>query len=194
MDLRGWDNRYRLKQRPGEDFEAAPTPLVVQTAERLPVGKALDLACGAGRNALWLAAHGWEVTAVDGAAAAIEELRSRVREHHLVLDARVANLERGEFHIRPKSWDLILMCYHLQVDLFSPAKQGVVPGGTILVIVHAAAPGEQPNPHSLRAGDLPNYFRGWEILHTYEGPPTDPSHRRRVAEIVARRPLRDISA
>lgn len=194
MDVAGWNDRYRLKERVAEDFEAAPTPLVVKTAQCLSPGRALDLACGTGRNTLWLAEQGWSVTAVDGSVAAVEELGRRVAKHGLVVETHVADLATGEYQIDPKSSNLILMCYYLQTNLFDLVKAGVVPGGVVLVIVHAAEPGAAPTEHSLRSGELLKYFRGWEILHSYEGQPEDSSHRRRVAEIVARRPLREVPA
>jgi tellurite methyltransferase len=188
VEINKWDERYRLRERPGEDLEAAPTPLVVATVRDLKPGKALDLACGAGRNALWLADHGWDVTAVDGAATAIEILRNRASERGLKINADVADLEEGEFVIEPSRWNLIAMCYYLQRNLFAPAKQGVVPGGVVISIVHITEPGEEPTAHRLRPGELEKYFAGWEILHRYEGKPNDSAHKRAVAEIVARRP------
>ncbi|HEV2388635.1 MAG TPA: methyltransferase domain-containing protein [Candidatus Acidoferrales bacterium] len=172
-----------------EDLEAGPSPLLTEFARQWPPGTALDLACGAGRNALWLAQRGWQVTAVDGAAAAIEILRSRAIQLGLPVDARVANLEIGEYRIEPSSWDLIVIAYYLQRDLFEAAREGLVPGGILLAIVHLAEPGEEPTAHRLRPGELDNDFPGWEILHRYEGKPNDPAHRRLVAEIVARRPV-----
>jgi tellurite methyltransferase len=188
MDLRGWDERYRSQQQP-EDLEAAPARLVFETAKPLPPGKALDLACGTGRNALWLAGHGWNVTAVDGAPAAIDILQHRAASAGVMLDARVADLEKGECIIERAAWDLIVMSYYLQRDLFEPAKRGVVPGGIVLAIVHITEAGEEPTYKRLRAGELRAYFDGWEILHAYEGKPADPAHQLAVAEIVARRPL-----
>src|SRR5438445_11920373 len=125
MDVREWDQRYRSGDAPPHDSDEAPTPLLVQTAERLPAGKALDLACGAGRNALWLAEHGWSVTAVDGAPAAIEILRDRASKRGVEVDARVADLEKSEYLIEQSRWDLIVMSYYLQRDLFEPAKCGL---------------------------------------------------------------------
>ena len=179
-----------LRERVAEDFEAAPTPLLVKTVQNLTPGRALDLACGTGRNALWLAERGWTVTAVDGSAAAIEVLCSRAREQGLQVDAKVADLEKGEYQIDRGGWDLIAMCYYMQIDLFEAAKQGVAPGGIVLAIVHVTEPGAGPSSHCLRAGELQTYFRDWEILHSFEGQPSDLTHRRRVAEIVARRPSR----
>jgi len=197
VETRDWDERYRLRERPAEDLDAAPTPLLVETVAALAPGKAplkaplkaLDLACGAGRNALWLAEHGWEVTAVDAAPAAIEILRARAAERGLKINAVVANLEKGEFEIEPSRWDLVAMCYYLQRNLFEPAKRGVAPGGILISIVHVNEPGEEGGPYRLRPGELEKYFAGWEILHCHEGKANDAAHRRAVAEIVARRPL-----
>jgi tellurite methyltransferase len=189
MELHDWNKRYRLRERPAEDLDAAPTPLLVETAASLAPGKALDLACGAGRNALWLAEHGWEVTAVDGAPAAIEILRTRATDCGLKINALVADLEKGGFEIELSQWDLVAMCYYLQRNLFEPAKRGVAPGGILISIVHMTEPGEEDSPHRLRPGQLKQYFAGWEILHRREGKANDSAHRRAVAEIVARRPL-----
>jgi tellurite methyltransferase len=205
MEIHDWNKRYRLGERAAEDLEAAPTPLLVQAAtgrlvsgdaaRRLLVhrrahapGKALDLACGAGRNAIWLAEHAWEVTAVDGAPDAIEILRARAQQRGLKINAVIADLEKGEFEIEPSRWGLVAMCYYLQRNLFEPAKRGVVPGGILVCIVHLSEPGEEDSPHRLRPGELGKYFSGWEILHRHEGQPNDSAHRRAVAEIVARRP------
>ena len=187
MEIQGWDERYKSGERRAEDLDAAPTPLLVEAAEKLPPGKALDLACGSGRNSLWLAQHGWSVTAVDGSPVAIEILRSRATERGVTVDARIANLEKSECRIEPASWNLIAICYYLQRDLFEPAKQGVAPGGILISIVHITEPGEEPTEHRLRPGELKRYFEGWEILHYREGKPNDTAHQRSVAEIVARK-------
>src|ERR1700689_3084754 len=98
MEIADWNERYRSGSRAAEDLDAAPTPLVVEMAKRLaddrpltaaqPALRALDLACGAGRNALWLAQHGWDVTAVDAAPSAVTILRERAA--HSGLAAGVA--------------------------------------------------------------------------------------------------------
>ena len=188
MDLRSWDERYRSGQHLTEDLAAAPAALLAETAGRLAPGKALDLASGAGRNALWLAEHGWDVTAVDGAPAAIEILRRRAGERGVTVDARVADLEKREYFIEPSAWDLIVICCYLQRDLFEPAKRGAVPGGIVIAIVHITEPGEEPTCKRAKPGELRSYFAGWDILHDYEGKPDVPQRERAVAEIVARRP------
>jgi tellurite methyltransferase len=188
MEISLWNERYRSGAHAASDFNTEPSPLLVATASKLPPGKALDLACGPGRNALWLAEQGWKVTAVDGSSAAIGILRERAAARHLAIELHVANLEKHEFAIAHSAWDLITMCYYLQRDLFEPAKSGVVPGGIVLAIVHITEPGEEPTGHRLRPGELADYFRDWEVLHYAEGAPNDPVHKRACAEIVARRP------
>jgi tellurite methyltransferase len=191
MEINDWNDRYRLRERPAEDLDAAPTPLLVTSASNLAPGKALDLACGTGRNSLWLAENGWEVTAVDGAPAAIEILQTRAAERRLKINAFVADLEKGEFVIERSRWDLITICYYLQRNIFEPAKRGLVPGGLLISIVHITEPGEEESPYRLRRGQLEKYFTGWEILHHHDGKANDAAHRRAVAvaEMVARKPL-----
>jgi tellurite methyltransferase len=188
MEISGWDARYRSGERAAEDLDATPIPLLVETAMRLAPGKALDLACGAGRNALWLAEQGWGVTAVDGSQVAIEILRGRAAERGVTVKTKVANLEKFEYHIEPASWDLVAICYYLQRDLLESAKRGVAPGGILISIVYITERGEEPTAYGLRPGELEGCFQGWEILRRREGKPNDTAHQRSVAEIVARRP------
>ena len=189
MDISGWNERYLSKERAGEDLQTEPTKLVVKAAQNLSPGKALDLACGTGRNAIWLAREGWDVTAVDGARAALEILEERARKENVNVRTVEADLQKGEYTITPSHWDLITLCYYLQRDLIEPAKNGTRPGGLLLVIAHTTEGDEQPTESRLRPGELARYFTGWEILHSCEGKPDDPAHRRSVAEIVARRPF-----
>jgi hypothetical protein len=125
---------------------------------------------------------------VDGAGTAIEILEERARQLNLEIKAVVTDLQKGEYTITPSHWDLITICYYLQRNLIEPAKNGTHPGGLLLIIVHTTEGDEQPTESRLRPGELARYFTGWEILHSYEGKPDDPAHRRSVAEIVARRP------
>ncbi len=188
MDIRGWDERYRSRELSGDEVESEPTPLLTQATIPLLPGAALDLACGTGRNAIWLAQRGWTVTAIDGSETAIHILRARASKSGAMVDARVADLQKHEYTIEESHWDLVAMCYYLQRDLFEPAKNGLKPGGVLVAIVHITEGREQPTESRLRPAELIQYFRGWEILHQYEGKPKDPAHQRAVAEIVARRP------
>lgn len=184
MSIEEWDQRYRA----GEQLFRMPAPLLTRFAEDLAAGEALDVASGPGRNALYLASRGWRVTAVDGSPAAIATLRARARKETLLIDAVVADLERGEFEIERGAYDLICDCYYLQRGLIQPMQEGLRSGGIIVMIVHLAD-ADQPQGTPTRAvpGELRRYFAGWDVLHYYEGLPNESCHQRAVAELVARK-------
>lgn len=188
MEIRQWDKRYRSGDWAQENSNALPNPLLAETAAKLRPGKVLDLACGSGRNAIWLAERGWQVTAVDGAPTAIETLRRRAAERQVEVATAIADLQKSEYSIGSNCWDFIAMCFYLQTSLFEPVKQGLKPGGVALIIVHIAAPGEERTEHQLLSKELEARFCDWEILYSYEGKPSDPEHKRLCAELVARKP------
>jgi SAM-dependent methyltransferase len=185
LNIEGWEQRYRVGDTGKED---APTALVVEATTKLRPGIAIDLACGAGRNALYLAEHGWSVTAIDGSQTAIELLQRRAAARGLKVQAVAADLTSEGFQMPSDEFDLILIAYYLQRDLFPIVKRAVRPGGLILAIVHTPEAGENWSEKRAAPGELRSNFTGWKILHDYEGPSRDPAHRRPVAEIVAQRP------
>lgn len=185
MDILGWEQHYREGKRGREDH---PTILLVETEARLNSGTAIDLACGTGRNALFLAEKGWAVTAIDGSETAIATAKQRAASHGLPVKAEVADLTAPDFQIPYGQFDLIVIAYYLQRDLIEQAKNAVKASGVILAIAHTPEPGEEWTPKRAKPGELRSFFTGWELLHDYEGASRDPAHRRPVAEIVARRP------
>src|SRR5437867_6936640 len=108
--MANWNERYKH----GQHISDEPHPLVVRFASPNLAGHALDLACGVGRHAIWLAQRGWKVTAVDYSNVAIDILRQRATEKGVTVDSRVADLERHEFVIEPRSYDLTVVCQYLQ--------------------------------------------------------------------------------
>jgi tellurite methyltransferase len=184
LSLKAWNERYRA----GEQLSQAPAPLVEQFAGGLAPGRALDLACGPGRHALYLAGRGWRVTAVDGSPIAIGHLRERAGANKLDIDARIADLERGEFEIPPDAFDLLVVFRYWQRDLIPAIQRGVRPGGIVIAVVLLAGPAE-PSGDPTRAvpGELRALFPAWEILRSVEA--GDP--RRAQAELVARKPQRE---
>lgn len=157
--------------------------------------RALDLACGAGRHALYLAAYGFRVTAVDASRVGVRLMLARASERGLELDARVADLERGEFRIEREAYDIICDFYYLQRDLFAAARAGLLRGGLFAAAIHLTDERPEVRPMNpdflLRPGELAAEFRGWHILHYHETDERDRDpgdHTRRTAEIIARRP------
>ncbi len=182
-----WDERYRR----GDHIMAEPLPLLVRVASGLAPGRALDLACGPGRHALFLAERGWQVTAVDASRVGIELLRKSARERGLEVDARVADLERGEFEIEREAYDMVGVFYYLQRDLFAQIRAGLRHGGTVVAAIHMVDENPEAHPmkedYLLKPGELRAQFDGWQIMQDYEGESTEGGHHRRTAELVAKK-------
>ena len=159
---RDWEQHYAQ----AEGLELTPSPRLVEVAELTPPGRALDLACGAGRNALYLAQLGWEVIAVDSSASAVRIVRERAAAAAVSIDARAADLEAGKFTIEPAGFDLICDFFYLQRDLFGPIREGVRPGGLVAAEIHLRD--EQSHRFVLDPGELRREFERWKILYYSE--------------------------
>jgi tellurite methyltransferase len=184
MDLAGWEQLYRTGER-GKEEE--PSGLLVETVANLQPGAAIDLACGTGRNALYLARLGWKVTALDGSETAIRILKDRAAKGGLNLIAEVGDLTSLNFSLPSHSFDLAVIAYYLQRDLYAKVAPALRKGGLILAIAHTPEADEEAGYKRAAPGEMRRLFTGWEILHDYEGPSRDPAHRKPVAEIVARK-------
>jgi tellurite methyltransferase len=178
VKLKEWNQRYAS----GDAAFDQAAPLVAEIAAGLTPARALDVACGAGRNAIHLARLGWQVRAVDGSAAALETLRSRAGA--LPIESELVDLQRDALAIETSAYQLIVVSYYLQRDLFPALKRSLSKGGVLIAIVHM---GEPATPRRAAAGELRSWFEGWEILHYYEGGPREDCHKQPVAQIAARK-------
>ena len=185
-----WNERYAR----GETADKPVESILVETCARLRPGTALDLACGLGRNSLFLASAGWCVRAVDYSAVALKILADRTRAAGVALEAIHADLERGEFAIAREAYDLILDCCYLQRPLFPSMRGGVRPGGYFIGVLPLAGD-ERMNPaYLVEPGELRGYFADWHVEHYSEGRPGNDPARRMRAQIVARRAASDTAA
>ena len=140
MDARAWDERYAAADLV---WSATPNRFVETELASLPPGRAVDLAAGEGRNALWLADRGWHVTAVDFSLAGLDKGRALQERHERGRDldidwvhADVLTWEPG-----PVPYDLALLAYlQLTADQRRTALlrgfTALRPGGTLFVIAH----------------------------------------------------------
>lgn len=186
--IQEWNERWEGRK----GLEQDPNPLLVRVVKSNPPGSALDLACGAGQNALYLSSNGWDVEAIDGSDVAINILRERAKKQGLAVNARVVDLESSKFQIRPDTFDLICIFFYLHWDLLAAARKNLRPDGFLIAAIHMIddSPNLQPmNPAFLmEPGELRHEFEGWKIEHYLEGKSTDSNHERRTAEIIAQKP------
>ncbi len=131
-----WNERYRAKEL---IWTAEPNRFLVEQTQNMEPGRALDLGCGEGRNAVWLAEQGWQVTAVDFSDVAIEKGRKIAEARGVDVDWVVADITGYEPEAH--GFDLVLVAYvHLPPEdmerVWRHASSAVRPGGTLLVIGH----------------------------------------------------------
>ena len=140
MDARAWDERYAASELV---WSATPNQFVAAELAGLTPGRALDLAAGEGRNALWLADHGWHVTAVDFSRVALEKglaLQER-HERGRDLDIDWVRADALTFEPGPPPFDLALLAYlQLSADERREAVRRAFltlrPGGTLFLVAH----------------------------------------------------------
>ncbi|NEY35171.1 methyltransferase domain-containing protein [Streptomyces sp. PRKS01-65] len=143
-----WEARYR---EAGRVWSGRPNALLEREAAGLPPGSALDLGCGEGADAVWLASRGWRVTGVDISATALE----RAARH--AAEAGVADRVTWERHELGRSFpegtfDLVSAHYlqsPVELDqraVLRSAAAAVAEGGTLLVVLHAGWPSWQSEP------------------------------------------------
>jgi SAM-dependent methyltransferase len=134
-----WDHKYGQAQNL---WSARPNRFLVAEVEALPPGRALDLACGEGQNAIWLATVSWDVVGVDFSEVAIAKARARAERDGVAVDFAIGDLveyepEAGAFHL------VLLLYLHLPPHerrlVLERASAAVASGGTLLLVGHDLA-------------------------------------------------------
>jgi SAM-dependent methyltransferase len=136
LDAADWDARYAETELL---WSAEPNQFVVAELADLGPGRALDLAAGEGRNAVWLAENGWDVVAVDFSTTALDKARRLARHRGVQVDWVEADVVR--FRPDAASFDLVLVSYlHLPADdlaaVITAGARALAPGGTFLLVAH----------------------------------------------------------
>ncbi len=167
----------------------------LSTDKQAPV---LDLACGSGRNGLYLVENGIPVTFADVSAVAI----AQVQQHAcLVNNMKQADFWSIDFEqeddtpLAGKSFAAIMVFRYLHRALFEQIKQAILPNGLIIYetfTTEQAQFGRPKNPKFLlKAGELADVFSDWQILHSFEGVvelASDSGQKQAIAQLVARKP------
>ena len=135
MDNEAWNQRYAGR----ELVWTSANRFLVEETPTLPPGRALDVACGEGRNAVWLAERGWQVTGVDFSEVGLEKAGGLASARGVQAQWVIADLL--EYSPEPRRFDLVLVFY-LQVPadqrraIVRTVAEAVAPGGMFLLVAH----------------------------------------------------------
>ena len=165
----------------------APAQFLAENVDLLPGGRVLDIAMGAGRNAIYLAKMGFEVEGIDISPEAITVALESAEEGGVMIKAQVADLEK-DFYIKAEAYDVIICFNYLQHSLILQIKRGLRLGGMIVYetyIVDQAQFGKPKNPdYFLKHNELLEMFRELRCLRYREGVFEGP---RAIASIIAQK-------
>ncbi len=194
-----WNERYR--QGAYADREHA-SPWLLACLPRAPKpkrrGRALDVACGAGRNALCLAERGYAVTGVDISGEALSRARRSARTRGVEVDWIERDLDTGPGAHGP--FDLIVLVRYVDLALLEALCRELAPGGCLVVEEHLATgrddvAGPRNPAFRVPSGALRRAAARLDLIESFEGEVNDPDGRPAVvARLFARRPERDARA
>ena len=187
-DQKRWDKKY-LERKP--DLNQGSNTILKKSLRILPKGRALDLAAGDGRNALFLAENGFEAEAVDVSPVAITRVRKSAKVRGVKVKAVVADLDT--YRIPPGHYDVILNFYFLDRHLIPRIKKGLKKGGMVVFETYTAeqkklgtgGPGQ--DKYVLKPNELLRLFRDFHVLFYREGVFKEGGKRRAIASLIAQK-------
>ncbi|MBI1353495.1 MAG: methyltransferase domain-containing protein [Acidobacteria bacterium] len=182
-----WDARYR----DGEQAAAGPADILTASSaywECAPCREALDVACGAGANAVYLAENGWRARAVDFSAEALRGATALAAERGVTIETSCEDLEVPGWRAGEGGYGMVVVTRFLHRPLFPALRDAVAPGGLLVYQAHTVdqlgfAGGPRNPDHLLRPNELLERFRDWRVLR-YE----EQWIGRATASLIARRP------
>lgn len=183
-DAARWDARYAHG-----DAATEPAAAFVELARGLPPGRALDVAGGAGRHALWLARHGWEVTLADVSPVGVDLAARHARQAGVELATEVGDLDTAPLPAGP--FDLVVLVAFLDHHVLDQVPGVLAPGGRLLFVHPTVANLERhdrpPRRFLLEPGEITTIPErlGLEVEICAEGWSGDGRHE---ARLLARRP------
>ena len=166
-ERREWDRRYT-----DGDYRPRtwPSPFLEEWLDQLPRGHSLDLACGAGRNALCLAEAGHQVDAVDISASAINMARTEAERRGLEVSWEVADLDNAE--LRPDAYDAITVIRYVNRKIWPRLITALAQNGWLLIEHHLLTTADVDGPTSpdfrLEPQELLETFRSLRIVYYEE--------------------------
>ncbi|APW99869.1 SAM-dependent methyltransferase [Halobiforma lacisalsi AJ5] len=170
-DRARWNEKY---DDPDFDLPDDPIPELERRIDTVPDGRALDVATGTGRNALFLAEHGYDVDAIDVSDAALERARDRAAERGVEVDWIRTDL--AEFDLEGEhagEYDVITVSFFAALEHLPALKEALAPGGVLVYEHHLRSSdpievGPSSDGHRYRSNDLLRACLDLTILHYEE--------------------------
>jgi 2-polyprenyl-3-methyl-5-hydroxy-6-metoxy-1,4-benzoquinol methylase len=185
-DQKRWDKRFGTKEFA---LGREPNPFLKRYIHLLPKGKALDIATGEGRNAVFLARHGFEVDAVDISEKGLKKARKLAREIGVKVNAFLVDLD--DYQIEKDRYDLIADFYFLKRRLIPRIRKGLKKGGKVIfetyLLEHRTlgAGGPKQAKYFLKPNELLRLFKNFQVLFYREGIFREGGRRKAVASLIA---------
>jgi len=185
-DRRRWDKRFGKKEFA---LGKRPNPFLKKHIHLLPRGRALDIATGEGRNAVFLAQHGFEVDAVDISEKGLRKAQKLAREKGAMVNTFAVDLAR--FQIEKERYELIANFYFLKRRLIPRIKKGLKKGGRVIfetyILDHRelGTGGPKQAKYFLKPNELLRFFKNFRILFYREGIFREGGKMKAVASLIA---------
>ena len=187
-DQKRWDERFGRKEF---TLGKEPNSFLKKHIHLLPKGKALDIASGEGRNAVFLAQHGFEVDAVDISEKGLKKAQRLAREKGVKINTILIDLD--QYPIEKERYDLIINLYFLKRRLIPRIKKGLKKGGRVIfetyILEHRMLGSEGPKQaiFFLKPNELLRLFKDFRILFYREGIFKEDGKKKAVASMIARK-------
>jgi tellurite methyltransferase len=185
-DQKRWDKRFGRKEFA---LGKKPNPFLKKHIHLLPKGKALDIASGEGRNAVFLAQQGFEVDAVDISEKGLKKAKKLAREKGVRINTFLIDLD--QYQIEKGRYDLIANFYFLRRRLIPRMKKELKKGGKVIfetyLLEHRTLGTEGPKQakYFLKPNELLRLFKNFRILFYREGIFREGGRRKAVASLIA---------
>jgi len=187
-------DREKWNQRYAEDSyrKNNPVTLVENWLPELPVGRALDVACGAGRNAIFLAQAGYQVDAIDISVAGLDQARQKAEDQSLSICWIEQDLD--EVYPSDTAYDLIIVMWYVNLTLITRLCDCLAPGGYLLSEQHLVTDKEVIGPtnpdYRVAPGELAAAVAGLDLIMLEESiETTSETEQVASARVVARKPI-----
>jgi SAM-dependent methyltransferase len=185
-DQKRWDERFAKKEFA---LGKEPNPFLKEHIHLLPRGKALDIATGEGRNAVFLAQNGFDVDAVDISEKGLKKAQKLAREKRAKIHTFLVDLD--QYQIEKERYDLIANFFFLKRRLIPRIKKGLKKGGRVIfetyLLEHRTlgVGGPKQAKYFLKPNEPLRLFKGFRILFYREGIFREGGRKKAVASLVA---------